>query len=184
MRILIDATAAMSGGKVYLEHLLPPLLHLARAHEFVILHNGELDEAALPTDGPTDGLTDGARVHWQTVGGLTASNRVWLGKAVIKLFWRLLVLPAQLWRWQPDVLFSNAGFAPGWRPRQTRLVLALHNSMPLRAELIAAEHSPLHRWRLRLLRRLIGRSAQRAAKVRHQPCPGPCPPARQVLPAG
>ena len=155
MRILIDATAAMSGGKVYLDHLLPPLLRDARGHEFVILHNGELIE--------TPSLPSGARVEWQTVAGLAASNRVWIGKAVIKLLWRLLILPYQLWRHQPDVFFSNAGFAPGWMPRRTRLVLALHNSMPLRAELIAAERSPLHRWRLQLLRRLIGRSARRAA---------------------
>jgi glycosyltransferase involved in cell wall biosynthesis len=80
----------------------------------------------------------------------------------VKLFWRLLVLPYQIWTWQPDVVFSNAGFAPAWMPRRARLVLALHNSMPLRAELIAAEHSPLHRWRLQLLRRLIARSVRRA----------------------
>lgn len=157
MRILIDATAAMSGGKVYLEHLLPPLLQLARGHEFLILHNGELTEFAASENG--------ASVEWRAVGGLAASHRVWIGKAVVKLLWRLFVLPYLLWRWQPDVFFSNAGYAPRWLPRSTRAVLALHNSMPLRAELIAAERSPLHRWRLRLLRQLIIRSARRAAAV-------------------
>jgi glycosyltransferase involved in cell wall biosynthesis len=154
MRILIDATAAMSGGKVYLEHLLPPLLRMAQGHEFIILHNGELEAETM--------VPGGTRVHWQLVAGLAASNRVWIGKAIVKLFWRLLILPYQIWLWQPDVVFSNAGFAPAWMPRHTRLVLALHNSMPLRAELIAAEHSPLHRWRLQLLRRLIARSVRRA----------------------
>ncbi len=157
MRILIDATAAMSGGKVYLEHLLPPLLQLARGHEFMILHNGELTEFAASEEG--------ASVEWRAVGGLSASHRVWIGKAVVKLLWRVFVLPYLLWRWQPDVFFSNAGYAPRWLPRRTRAVLALHNSMPLRAELIAAERSPLHRWRLRLLRQLIVRSARRAAAV-------------------
>ncbi len=157
MRILIDATAAMSGGKVYLEHLLPPLLQLARGHEFLILHNGELTEFATSNDA--------ARVEWRAVGGLAASHRVWIGKAVVKLLWRVFVLPYLLWGWQPDVFFSNAGYAPRWLPRRTRVVLALHNSMPLRGELIAAERSPLHRWRLRLLRQLIIRSARRAAAV-------------------
>ncbi|NOT62051.1 MAG: glycosyltransferase, partial [Acidobacteria bacterium] len=157
MRILIDATAAMSGGKVYLEHLLPPLLQLAREHEFLILHNGELAECAVPDEA--------ARVQWRAIGGLSASHQVWIGKAFIKFLWRLFVLPYLLWRWQPDVFFSNAGFAPRWLPRRTRAVLALHNSMPLRAELIAAERSPLHRWRLQLLRQLIVRSTRRAAAV-------------------
>ena len=147
----------MSGGKVYLEHLLPPLLQLARGHEFLILHNGELAEFAV-----TD---EGAGVEWRAVGGLSASHRVWIAKAFVKLLWRVFVLPYLLWRWQPDVFFSNAGYAPRWLPRLTRVVLALHNSMPLRAELIAAERSPLHRWRLRLLRQLIARSARRAAAV-------------------
>lgn len=155
MRILIDATAAMSGGKVYLTHLLPQLAQLAAGHELIILHNGDLPELT-PAAG-------GATVRTQRVEGLAASNRVWLGKAIVKLFWRLVVFPWHLWRLQPEVLFSNAGYAPGWLPRRTKLVLALHNSMPLRAELIADERSTLRRWRLRLLRWLMGRAARRSA---------------------
>ncbi len=152
MKILIDATAAMSGGKVYLTHLLPQLAQLASDHELIVLHNGDFDE--LETD---------ARLSLHRVTGLAASNSVWLGRAIIKLFWRLFVFPFHLRRWQPDVLFSNAGFAPSWLPRRTKLVIALHNSMPLRAELIEEERSHLRRWRLKLLRRLMGKAVRRSA---------------------
>lgn len=155
MRIVVDATAAMSGGKVYLTHLLPRLAHLASNHELIVLHNGDLAEL--------DVLETDARLRLQRVEGLTASNSVWLGKAVVKLFWRLFVFPLHLRRLQPDVLFSNAGFAPGWQPRRTKLVVALHNSMPLRAELIADERSLLRRWRLKLLRKLMGKAVRRSA---------------------
>ncbi len=159
MRILIDATAAMSGGKVYLAHLLPQLARLAAGHELIVLHNGDLAgvEAEVANSAPA------AQLRMQRVAGLAATNRVWLGKAVVKLFWRLVVFPWHLWRLQPEVLFSNAGYAPGWLPRRTRLVLALHNSMPLRTELIDDERSTLRRWRLQLLRWLMGRAARRSA---------------------
>ena len=159
MRILIDATAAMSGGKVYLAHLLPQLARLAAGHELIVLHNGDLAEM----EAKIAGSTPAAQVRMQRVEGLAATNRVWIGKAIVKLFWRLVVFPWHLWRLRPEVLFSNAGYAPGWLPRRTRLVLALHNSMPLRAELIAEERSTLRRWRLRLLRRLMGQAAWRSA---------------------
>lgn len=159
MRILIDGTAAMSGGKVYLAHLLPQLARLAAGHELIVLHNGDLE--GLETEFAAG--ANSAQVRMQRVEGLAATNRVWIGKAIVKLFWRLVVFPWHLWRLQPDLLFSNAGYAPGWMPRRTKLVLALHNSMPLRSELIAAERSTLRRWRLRLLRRLMGRAARRSA---------------------
>jgi glycosyltransferase involved in cell wall biosynthesis len=159
MRILIDATAAMSGGKVYLAHLLPQLARLAAGHELIVLHNGDLAEVEVEIVGSAQA----AQLRMQRVEGLAATNRVWIGKAIVKLFWRLVVFPWHLWRLQPDVLFSNAGYAPGWMPSRTKLVLALHNSMPLRTELIAEERSTLRRWRLRLLRRLMGRAARRSA---------------------
>jgi glycosyltransferase involved in cell wall biosynthesis len=159
MRILIDGTAAMSGGKVYLVHLLPQLARLARGHEWIVLHNGDLAEV----EAEIAQSTHAAQLRMQRVEGLAATNRVWIGKAVVKLFWRLVVFPWHLWRLQPDVLFSNAGYAPGWLPRRTKLVLALHNSMPLRGELIAAERSLLRRWRLRLLRLLMAKAARRSA---------------------
>jgi glycosyltransferase involved in cell wall biosynthesis len=74
------------------------------------------------------------------------------------MLWRLAVLPLHLRRLKPALLFSNAGFGPGWRLKGVKSVLALHNSMPLRDELIADESSTLRRWRLALLRKLLHRA--------------------------
>jgi glycosyltransferase involved in cell wall biosynthesis len=150
MRIVIDATAAVSGGKVYLEQLLPALARIAEGHEFIIFHTSEFDEPALPDSR--------ARFAFRRVALPFGGN--WIGAALWKLLWRQTVLPLHLWRLRPDLLFSNAGFAPRWKPAPVRTVLALHNSMPLRAELIAAERSAPRRWRLRWLRRLMRRALQ------------------------
>jgi len=152
MRIVIDATAAVSGGKVYLEQLLPHLARIADGHEFIIFHTGEFDELTLPR----------SRSKFEFRRVALRLSGVWAGAAIEKLLWRLAVLPVQLWRLEPDLLFSNAGFAPGWKPDSVKTVLALHNSMPLREELIAAERSAPRRWRLRLLRRLMRRALRRA----------------------
>lgn len=149
MRIAIDATAAVSGGKVYLDHLLPCWGPLAAGHEFTVFHVGDLEvellalgrqfqfrRARLPSSATTHGL----------VGGL------------LKMMWRLVVLPWHLRRLQPDVLFSTASFGPAWRPARTRLVLALHNSIPVQLDLIRGETSPMRRMRLVLLRRLMRRA--------------------------
>jgi len=163
MRILIDATAAMSGGKVYLAHLLPELVRRAAGHELIIFHN----EDSAGHNGDFAGLDAlpgaAAQVRLRSVAGLGARNDAWLGKAVLKLLWRLIVFPLELRRLRPDVLLSNAGFVPGWKPRRLRVVLALHNSMPLRAELITDERSALRRWRLQLLRRLMGKAVRQSA---------------------
>jgi glycosyltransferase involved in cell wall biosynthesis len=76
--------------------------------------------------------------------------------------WRLVVLPLHLRRLKPDPLFSNAGFGTGRKAPGARSVLALHNSMPLRDELIAGETSALRHWRLRLLRKLLRRALRGA----------------------
>lgn len=177
MRILIDATAAMSGGGVYLAHLLPELVRRAAGHELIVFHNGEFADLATLPDAA-------ARVRLEPVAGLSARNDAWLGKAILKLLWRLVVFPLALRRLKPDVLFSNAGFVPGWKPRGLRIVVALHNSMPLRAELIAEERSALRRWRLQLLRRLMGKAVRQSAativfshdtRTRVQQCYGVAP---------
>ena len=146
MRIVIDATAAVSGGKVYLDQLLAQFARLEPEHEFIVFHAGDFDDAMQRA------LTE--RFQFRRVS-FAGSQRM---PGLLKVLWRLLVLPRHLRQLQPDLLFSNAGFAPGLRPRATKLVVALHNSMPLRAELIAEERSPARQWRLRLLRRLMRRT--------------------------
>jgi glycosyltransferase involved in cell wall biosynthesis len=153
MRIVIDATAAVGGGRVYLTQLLSHAARLATEHEFIIFHTVELEDLAALASGP--------QFQWRRVALPASSASGWLGAGLLKMLWRLIVLPLHLHRLQPDLIFSNAGFGPGWRPVRARLVVALHNSMPLQEELIAEESSPIRRWRLALLRRLIERSARR-----------------------
>jgi glycosyltransferase involved in cell wall biosynthesis len=147
MRIAVDATAAVSGGKVYLAHLLPGLAQLATEHEFIVFHLGDLAERS---------PTPGRRFQFRRVRlpAFTTGHR--LAGSMLKMLWRLVVWPWHLHRLQPDLLFSNAGFGLGWRPARTKAVLALHNSMPLQDELCGAETSLIRRLRLVLLRRLMG----------------------------
>ncbi|QQS48752.1 MAG: glycosyltransferase family 4 protein [Acidobacteriota bacterium] len=147
MKIVIDATAAVSGGKVYLEHLLP---QLARSGDrYIVFHTGDLE-----------GL-DAAGVELRKVSPAVDGQRNWALEALVKLFWRLVVFPFHLRRINPDVIFSNAGFLPALLPAGSRTVVAIHNSMPLRDELISEERSLLRRWRLRMLSRLMRRSLER-----------------------
>jgi glycosyltransferase involved in cell wall biosynthesis len=146
MRIAVDGTAAVGGGKVYLVHLLSSLAQLTNAHEFVVFHLADSDET------PALSLP-GFHFHRVRMPSFAGSHR--LAGSILKMFWRLLVLPFHLARFQPDLLFSNAGFAPLYRPPRTKLVLALHNAMPLQDDLLSAEVAPLKRLRLILLRRLL-----------------------------
>ena len=146
MKIVVDATAAVSGGKVYLDHLLPELASIATDHEFVIFHLGEIETSSERADGRF-------RFHRVRLPSFVSGHR--LPASLMKLFWRLVVLPLHLRRLEPDLLFSNAGFAPPYRPARTKLVLALHNAMPLQKDLFTTEVSPLKRLRLVLLRRLL-----------------------------
>lgn len=151
MRIVIDATAAVSGGKVYLDQLLAQFAGLRLDHEFIIFHAGDFS-----------GLQSNGQFQFRRVGLPSSSSRLWIGASVLKMLWRLIVLPLHLRRLKPDLLFSNAGFGPGWKTSGTRSVMALHNSMPLRDELIASETSALRRWRLVLLQNLMRRALRKS----------------------
>lgn len=150
MKIMLDATAAVSGGRVYLDHLLPQLARLAPEHEFIVCHTNERSPV---WPQPSQSRFRYHRVSFPGAGG-----------SVLKMLWRLFALPWRVWRSRPDVLFSNAGFGPLWMPQRTKLVVAIHNSMPLRDDLIPNERMT-ERWRLKTLRRLMKRSARRCAGV-------------------
>ena len=152
MRIVIDATAAISGGRLYLEKLLPQFAELDSGHEFLILHAGDLDRLAAVIDDP--------RFQFVRANIPFLKDGQWAGASILRMLWRKFVLPVHLWRLQPDVLFSNSGTVPKWKPAKTRTLIALHNCMPLNPELIAEEHSPVRRWRLRMLRRQMLQSLQ------------------------
>lgn len=156
MKIVIDATAAISGGKLYLEKLLPQLAEINSRHDFTIFHTGDLDLLA--------GRLAGEQFRFVRVAIPFLRDGQWAGASVLRLLWRKFVLPSHLRRLQPDLFFSNSGAVPRSKPAKTKTVIALHNCMPLNTELIRDERSAVRRWRLRLLRRQM-RGALQACNV-------------------
>lgn len=154
MKIVIDATAAISGGKLYLEKLLPQLAELDSGHEFIVFHAGDLAPLAAA-------VTKGS-VRFVRAAIPFLRDGQWAGASIMRVLWRKFVLPIHLWRLQPDMLFSNSGTVPLAKPAKTRTVIALHNCMPLDQTLIAEERSPVRRWRLRMLRRQMQHSLRAA----------------------
>jgi glycosyltransferase involved in cell wall biosynthesis len=155
MRIVIDATAAISGGKVYLDRLLPQLARLSSDHEFIVFHAGDFDRVGERHSIGDGGASSGNRFQFRRVRLPFSNSDLWAGASILKMLWRLIILPAHLRRLKPALLFSNAGFGPGWKVPGVRTVIALHNSMPLRDDLISGEKSVTRRWRLKMLRRLM-----------------------------
>jgi glycosyltransferase involved in cell wall biosynthesis len=153
MKIVVDATAAISGGKLYLEKLLPQLAEIDFQHEFIIFHTGDLEMLAATLGG------DQFKFRRAAIPLLRGGQ--WAGASVLRMLWRKFVLPGHLRRIEPDLLFSNSGAVPCRKPAKTKVLIALHNCMPLREELIDEERSVVRRWRLTLLRRQM-RKALRA----------------------
>ncbi|MEK7833497.1 MAG: glycosyltransferase, partial [Acidobacteriota bacterium] len=149
MKIVIDATAAISGGRLYLEKLLPEFAEIESRHEFIVLHTGDLDRLAEAFGNQRFSQ----RFRFLRANIPFLKDGQWAGASILRMLWRKFVLPIHLRRLQPDLLFSNSGTVPKWKPAKTRTVIALHNCMPLDAELIEEETSPVRRWRLRMLRR-------------------------------
>lgn len=153
MKILVDATAAISGGRLYLEKLLPQLAELHSNHEFLIFHTGDLDLLA-------GQMADG-QFRFVRAAIPFLRDGQWAGASLMRLLWRKFVLPSHLRKFQPDLFFSNSGTVPRSKPAKTKTVIALHNCMPLNAELISEERSTVRHRRLKLLRRQM-RKALRA----------------------
>lgn len=152
MKIVIDATAAVSGGKLYLEKLLPQLAEINPGHEFTIFHTGDLDHLAAMIGNP--------HFKFQAIKLPALRDGQWAGASVMKLVWRKFALPWHLLKLDADLLFSNSGTVPTWKPAKTKTLIALHNCMPLREELIEEESSVVRRWRLKLLRRQMRQALQ------------------------
>ncbi|HMZ17884.1 MAG TPA: glycosyltransferase family 1 protein, partial [Blastocatellia bacterium] len=114
-------------------------------HEFLVFHTGDLNSLA-------ERIAD-EQFRFVRVTIPFLRDGQWAGASVLRLLWRKFVLPTHLRRLQPDLLFSNSGAVPRSKPAKTKTVIALHNCMPLNAELIAEERSTVRRWRLKLLRR-------------------------------
>ena len=155
MRIIIDATAAVSGGKLYLEKLISQFAATPSTDQFVVIHGGDLDQldAALRSDNIRF-----HRVDILSCFRLPVTFTRLFPPGLWRMLWRKFFLPNLLDQLRPDLLFSNSAFVPPRRDRRFPTVIALHNSMPLRDELIAEETSWLLRLRLIWLRRMIHRS--------------------------
>ena len=157
MRIVIEATAALSGGKVYLVNLLPQLAALAPRHEFIVFHTADLDAPSLKIANPN--------FTFRAVNLPASNERNWLLVSLFKLCWRLLIFPFHLKKLQADVVFSNTGFGPLWRPRNVKFVLALHNSIPFQPELQKEERSFIRQLRLLGLHWLIDLTLRQGDKA-------------------
>ena len=157
MRILIDGTAAVSGGGVYLDALIDSLVAEGTAKELLILHVD--DPPGTRRDSPR------TRVQYHAVRFPSFLALPGIPPGVWRTLWRRWALPRWLERWRPDLFFSNSGEVPAQPDRSWKTVMAVHNSMPLRAELISEE--PLFPLRLRLLalRRSLHRSLQQSDRA-------------------
>lgn len=144
--ILIDATASLSGGRVYLQNLLKALANQPTNYRYLIYHTSDLNISSL-ADFPAD-------FDFRRVRLASFLTHHWLMGSILKLFWRSFVLPFYLWREKPAIFFSNAAQAPKWKPGATKAIVALHNSIPYQPELWRVEQSRLRRWRLVMLRGL------------------------------
>ena len=144
---LVDATASVSGGGVYLRNLLAYWSKSPIPLWAEVLHAPEFDLRGIDTEQ--------RKVLFRKVWIPGIAGRVWLIGSVYKLVWRQLILPLHLWRRRPAVFFSNSGMLPALIPRKVRTIVAIHNSMPLQPELWNLERSRLAKLRLWLLRRQI-----------------------------
>src|SRR5436190_1474673 len=133
MKVAIDATAAISGGKLYLEKLLPQLAEIDSQHEFIIFHAGDLETLAA--------MLGSERFHFRLAAIPLLRDGQWAGASVLRMLWRKLILPFHLMKIQPDLFFSNSGAVPQSKPSKMKKVIALHNCMPLQQELIEEERS-------------------------------------------
>lgn len=150
MKIVLDATAAVSGGKLYLEKLIEQLAKAGSPHYFVILHAGDLDHLV-------DSFSK-CNIHFHRIDFLATLRIPVIPPGFWRMLWRKFFLSRLLDQLGADLLFSNSGFAPRQGKRRYRVLIALHNSMPLRKELIAEETSLILRMRLVWLRRMIHQS--------------------------
>lgn len=143
--ILIDATASLSGGAVYLVNLLRCWVRVPPPYRFVVLHTKDLDLTGIGDSG-----------DWMTFREVVFPpfcSRNLLAGSVLKMLWRLFLLPVHLRRYRPAVFFSNSGTLPWLVPRGIRPVIAIHNAMPFHPELWPVERSWLRRLRLMVLHR-------------------------------
>lgn len=144
--IVVDATASLSGGRVYLENLLKYFAEKSCNFRFVVYYAADFDIADLAI-GSAD------FTYYRAINPFFLYKH-WLIGSILKLLWRTFILPFCLWREKPDIFFSNAGQVPQWGMGRGKAVVALHNSIPYLPDLWKEERFGPRRWRISLLHRL------------------------------
>ena len=115
--ILIDATASLSGGAVYLRNLIT---HLRQNGEQFRLHLLRTSDFEIPVPE-----ADRSAVTVEEIRLPSLATRYWLFGSLYKMLWRLIVLPWLIWSHRPAIFFSNSGSLPPLRPSSVRPVVAI-----------------------------------------------------------
>lgn len=154
-RILVDATAGISGGKAYINELFPKLIDALPGTEWIIYGELTPELAALATRGNVE-------VH---AVDFPKPKRSLILSSFMKLLWRQIVLPFHAVRLRPSVLFTTANFFSRlFTHFKIPCVLAIHNLTPFHEPQWYRESHWTRRWRQQLLKLLTVRSARRATR--------------------
>jgi glycosyltransferase involved in cell wall biosynthesis len=155
-RIVVDATACTSGGKVYVDELLPRLIDGLPDIEWIVYGKVTPELAKVAAYD---------RVQFRNVHFPSPTDSL-LAAGVAKLGWREFVLPCDVLLHRPCLLLSTANFvSPLFRTMRVPVVLAIHNLLPFHEPQWYTERSAVRRWRQHTLRRLTIQSARRAEEV-------------------
>jgi glycosyltransferase involved in cell wall biosynthesis len=152
--IAIEATANISGGRAYIEELLPLLLKRMPRHDFVIFGPKLECFAALSASGRISTVEPRLPRF--------SGDLKWPG--IAKLFWRLFVFPLAIRRLRPACLFVTANFYSRLIDLlRVPVVVGIHNLVPFHEPHWYTESIWTHRLRVRILRYLTNGSIRRAA---------------------
>lgn len=155
-RVVVDATACHSGGKVYVNELLPMLIESLPDAEWIIY--GEVTpELKRVQNHP--------RVQFRSVRFPQPTTSLLLS-GMAKLLWRGIVLPFELASLRPCLLLTTSNFAsPFLSLLKIPVVLTVHNLLPFHQPEWYREPSLVRRWRQHSLRFLTIRSSKRFART-------------------
>jgi glycosyltransferase involved in cell wall biosynthesis len=155
-RIVVDATAGMSGGRVYLNELLPKIVESLAGTDWIVYGNLTPELKAVAAHN---------RVRFLRPWFPQPTTSLILA-GLAKLCWREIVLPFKLARLRPCLLLTTANFAS---PLLSRLgipvVIGLHNLLPFHQPQWYTEPSLVRRLRQDLLLLLTVWSARRVART-------------------
>jgi glycosyltransferase involved in cell wall biosynthesis len=155
-RVVVDATASLSGGRAYVGELLPRLVETLPYAKWVI-YGDEISEL--------EPLSADRRVEFRTVAFPDGSKSL-MKAGLAKLFWREIVLPLSLAFVRPAAFFSTANFAsPLFSLFRVPVVLVVQNVRPFHDPRWYRETSLIHRLRRYWLRRLTLRSVSRSKRT-------------------